>query len=134
MRHVKRVVATGLVLLLMVQATGCTSWKTVAQPAPAAVAQHPGRKLQVVLLDGRTIKADSARTSADALLTYHNEPTAKYYFYATVADTIPLIRVRAVKVGQGSAGNTIGLVLGIAAGLFVAGAVAFLVAYQDCCW
>jgi hypothetical protein len=123
MRRHRSAIAGVLVVLLMVQTTGCSSWQAVAQPLPAAVAQHPGRKLQVVLLDGRVIDADSAKADTDWLVTYQPEGVR----------TIPVSRVKSVEVRQGSAGKTIGLVLGIAAGLVVAGGVAFGIACGNNC-
>lgn len=110
MRYLKRVVAACLALLLMVQATGCTGWRTLTQPLPETLVQHPNRKVQVTLKDGRTIKADSAKAGADALITYQREGV----------DTIPLAQVQAVQVRLPSTWKTVGLVLGLGAVLFVA--------------
>lgn len=123
MRRVRSAIAGVLAALLTVQATGCTSWQAVPQPLPAAVAQRPGRKLQVVLLDGRTIDADSAKADTDWLVTYQAEGVR----------TIPLTKVKLVEVRQGSVGKTIGLLLGIAAGLVVAGTLGFAVACGEDC-
>ena len=84
MRHLKRVVAACLALLLMVQATGCASWRTVTQPLPETLVQHPNRKVRVTLQDGRTIEADSAQAGADALIMFQREGV----------DTIPLARCK----------------------------------------
>ena len=117
MRHLKRVVAMCLAVLLMVQTTGCTSWNAVTQPLPAAVARHPNRKVQVVLHDDRTINADSAKAGADALVTYQRAGV----------DTIPLGQIKSVKVRQVNPLKTVGLVLGIAAGAFAVLIVVFLI-------
>jgi hypothetical protein len=116
MRYLKRVVAACLALLLMVQATGCTGWRTVTQPLPETLVQHPNRKVQVTLQDGRTIRADSAKAGADVLITYQRQGV----------DTIPLAQVRAVQVRLPSTWKTVGLLLGLGAVLFVVAAAAAL--------
>ena len=110
MRYQKRVVVACLALLLMVQATGCASWRTVTQPLPETLVQHPNRKVRVTLQDGRTIEADSAQAGADALIMFQREGV----------DTIPLAQVQAVQMRLPSTWKTVGLVLGLGAVLFVA--------------
>jgi hypothetical protein len=110
MRYLKQVVAACLALLLMVQATGCASWRTITQPLPETLVQHPNRKVRVTLQDGRTIEADSAQAGADALIMYQREGV----------DTIPLAQVQAVQVRLPNTWKTVGLVIGLGAVLFVA--------------
>lgn len=118
MRHLKRVVAACLALLLMVQATGCASWRTVTQPLPETLVQHPNRKVRVTLQDGRTIEADSAQAGADALIMFQREGV----------DTIPLAQLQAVQVRLPSTWKTVGLVLGLGAVLL---GVAFIAALNE---
>jgi DNA-binding transcriptional LysR family regulator len=118
MRRLKSAIAGVLAVLLMAQATGCSSWKALTQPVPVAVAQHPHHKLQLVLVNGRTIEADSARASVDAVVTYHRERLDPER-----VDTIPLAQVEVVKVSQFNMLKTaglVGLVVGVA---MIAGAV-----------
>jgi len=118
MRRLKSAIAGVLAVLLMAQATGCSSWKALTQPVPVAVAQHPHHKLRVLLLDGRTIEADSARSGAEVLVTYHRER-----LNPERVDTIPLAQVEVVKVSQFNLLKTaglVGLVMGVA---MIAGAV-----------
>lgn len=120
MQYLKRFVAAGLVVLITVQATGCTSWRTVKQPVPAAVAQHPNRKVLVVYRGGGDIKADSARTDGNTLIVYLPQG----------ADTIPLAEVKEVKVREPNGLKDLGLIVAVAAGLLL-GLVIVCIA-QDC--
>lgn len=83
---------------------------TRASRSAISLVQHPNRKVQVTLQDGRRIEADSAQAGADALIMYQREGV----------DTIPLARVQAVKVRLPSTWKTVGLVVGLGAVLFVA--------------
>jgi hypothetical protein len=117
----RRVVASGLVVLVAVQATGCTSWKTVPQPVPAAVAQYPKRQLKVVLRDGRTTVADSVKTD-----------TATVYAYLTYAvQTIPLAEVKEVKVREARPARAVAWGLAVLA--FVAVVVIILYSSYPLC-
>ena len=53
--------------------TGCMTWRTVAQPVPAAVSQHPNQRLRLRLVDGKDVVVDSARSVAEGLIGYQRQ-------------------------------------------------------------
>jgi len=103
MRHLQRVIAACLVVLITVQATGCMTWKTVT--VPAAVAKDPERKVRLVLRSGMTVTADSVKARADSVVTYRSG----------IVDAVPLAQVKAIQMRPFSDGKTVGVFVGILA-------------------
>lgn len=106
MRRMKRAMAGLLSMLMLVQATGCSSWKAVS--LSVAVVEDPKNKVQVVLKEGGTVTSDSVRAKGDSVVTYQ----------AAGMGTIPLTRVKEVKVHRSNPGATGVLLLGIGAALY----------------
>ncbi len=117
-RFLKRAIAGLLAVLMLVQATGCTTWRTVS--LSVAAVESPKNKVKVVLKEGGTVTSDSVRARGDTVATYQQGGTS----------AIPLDKVAAIKVRRSSAGKTVGLILGIGAALFAA-MFAWMVASLD---
>jgi hypothetical protein len=62
---------------------------------------HSKSNIQVVLVNGKTFKADSGRAGPEALLTYRHKTT----------DTIPLAQVDKIQARHFSGGKTAALVV-----------------------
>lgn len=117
-RSLKRAIAGVLVVLMLVQTTGCSSWMTVS--TSVATVESSKHKVKVVLKEGGSVTTDSVRLRRDTLTTYQSGRPGE----------IPLDRVSEFKVRRSSTGNTVGLILGIGAAL-LAGLIALGLATMD---
>ena len=108
MRRLKRGMAGLLVLLMLIQTTGCTTWKTVS--LTVAAAEDPKKKVRVVLQEGGTITSDSVMARGDTVVTYQ----------AADVGAIPLAKVKAFQVHRSNDGGTLLVLLGVLAALFAA--------------
>lgn len=114
MRRLKRPIAGVLAVLVLVQATGCTGTTTVRQPWPTVVhPTSPKKKVEVVLVNGATFKADSARVGPDVLLAYRG----------VMADTVALSQVTKIQTRDFSALKSLGLVVGVFLGVVLAAVI-----------
>ena len=113
MHHLRRSIATCLIVLVAIQATGCHSWTPVTQPVAESLAQHPTRKVKVLYHGGGGVTADSARIDAATLIAY----------LRTGVDTIPLSEVKEVRLRQSKPHATVALVLVGALAAFVVGGI-----------
>ena len=105
MRLLRSVTSSVLVVVILIQATGCTSWKTVS--LSVAAVENPGKKVKVELKEGGTVTSDSVRVRGDSVVTYHPDGVG----------TIPLAEVKVVKVHRSNPWATGALILGFAAAL-----------------
>ena len=108
MRLLRSVTSSVLVVVILIQATGCTSWKTVS--LSVAAVENPGKKVKVELKEGGTVTSDSVRARGDTVVTYQGQGVG----------AIPMANVRAVKVHRSNPGATIALILGLGAAAWVA--------------
>ena len=104
-RFSKRAIGSLLVVMLLVQTTGCTTWKTVS--LSVAAVEGTKNKVKVVLKAGGTVTSDSVRVRGDSVVTYHPDGVG----------TIPLAEVKVVKVHRSNPWATGALILGFAAAL-----------------
>lgn len=108
MERWRRPIAGMLIVVMLIQTTGCTAWKTVS--LQVAASESPKKKVQVVLKAGGTVTTDSVRTRGDTVLTYQPGGTG----------AVTVDKVAAVKVRRSSTAKTAALALGIGAALFAA--------------
>ena len=108
MRRPKRAIAGILSVLIVVQATGCTTWKTVS--LSVAAVENPKNKVHVVLKEGGTVTSDSVRARGDSVVTYQQAGIG----------TIPLAKVKEVKVRRANSVAQGAVILGLLVGLVVA--------------
>ena len=113
MHHLRRSIATCLIVLVAIQATGCHSWTPVTQPVAETLAQHPTRKVKVLYHGGGGVTADSARIDAAMLIAY----------VRTGVDTIPLSEVKEVRLRQSKPYATAALALVGALAAYVVGGI-----------
>lgn len=71
MTRLRRPIAGVPAALMLVQATGCTTWKTVS--LSVAAVENPKHKVRVVLKEGGTVTSDSVRARGTRL-----SPTSRW--------------------------------------------------------
>lgn len=109
MRLLKRPIAVILAMLILVQATGCSSTQTMTRPWPVAVKPSaPAKKIEVLLVDGRAFKADSGRVAADMLVLYRPQ-----------IDTVLVSEVKSIQSSHFSIVKTAGVFFGVFVALVV---------------
>ena len=67
-RSLKRATAGLLIVLMVIQTTGCTTWMTVS--TSVATVESSKHKVKVVLKEGGSVTTDSVRLRGDTLATY----------------------------------------------------------------
>ncbi len=65
-RH-RRLTATLLTTVLLVETTGCSAWRTVPAPAAQALAEHPDADLRLLLHTDLVIELGHGKVSADSV-------------------------------------------------------------------
>jgi len=116
-----------LVYLLVFGLLGCTSTKWTALEPQAA--QGPSKLLRVTLTDGERIEL------RDALVTEESVSGMKGYRSANnrgLPFTVPLDQVQSIEYGdlKTSAGETVGLIIGVILGARVLAGIVFAAGYQ----
>lgn len=110
----RRRVAGLLAVLVTLQATGCTSWRTVHQAWPLTFDSTRAKpKIQVVLVNGTRLRADSGHAGTNTLLLHYQSGST---------DTIPQSQVGKIQTRQFNPLKTaaLGVLALLAAGLAVA--------------
>ena len=108
MRRPKRAIAGLLSVSMLVQTTGCMTWKTVS--LSVAAVENPKNKVQVVLKEGGTVTSDSVRARGDSVVTYQQAGVG----------AIPLAQVKEVKVRRSNSVAQAAVILGLLVGVGVA--------------
>jgi hypothetical protein len=114
---VRRVVASGLSVALLLQVSGCTGWSTQQQPPAQLLAEKSYTKLRVTRINDKRVEVYSPRIVDDTLVGYRSLPVEGKEGEAKPV-SIALADIKSVEVHKVQTGKTVLLVIGI--GLTVA--------------
>ncbi len=70
-----------LLVLILLSATGCHSWRTVNRPVPEAVEARSGKKFRVGVVGGLLFEVDSGYVRLDTLVVWrpHSDGTPQSF-------------------------------------------------------
>jgi ferric-dicitrate binding protein FerR (iron transport regulator) len=108
-----------LLLALSCLLNGCTSWKT-QEVAPATYIQsNRPERVRLTLQDSTRLTLQTPTAVGDSIIGTFPKDSTRH--------AVPVSEVRSFEARRPSAGKTVGLVVGIAAGTFTALAVTFVI-------
>src|ERR1700690_2782109 len=64
----RRLTAVSLLILLLVETTGCHNWQPDTRPLPAIGSGKPGEFYRITLASGRVVEVTNVRLHGDSLL------------------------------------------------------------------
>ena len=106
-----------VLLIVFLSGAACTTWR-VEPLTPEMLQNRPPQQLKITRLDGAVVLLDSAQIRGDTVIGNRQSQEVR----------IPLDSVQQTTTRRASAGKSLGLVLGIGAGVLVAYAIVHSIA------